>query len=140
MKRTFPIILILLGVCFEVHAQKGFAVQSAFEELAVKRNATEVVMGAGRLKNYKLSFFHSLEIKNPTTSEKQCVEALIQADAAKSILHEESAGHKLYEFPVRKGTHYYIFYRCSSQSLILIYIEGRASLKQIKQQFLKNEK
>jgi len=55
-------------------------------------------------------------------------------------MHEESAGHKLYELPQRKGTHYYIFYRCSSQSLILIYIEGKASLKQIKSQFLKNAK
>lgn len=137
MKRTLPIILILLGVCFEMHAQKGLAIQSAFEELAVRQNATEVVMGAGRLKNYKLSLFHSLEIKNPSANEQQRIEALLLTDATQAILHEESAGHKLYEFPQRKGMHYYIFYRCSSQSLILIYIEGKASLKQIKEQFLK---
>ena len=33
--------------------------------------------------------------------------------------------------------HYYIFYRNSSQSLILIYIEGKASLKQIESYFRK---
>ena len=140
MKRILPVILILLGVCFELHAQKGLAIQLAFDELAVKQNATEVVMGAGRLKNYKLSFFHSLEIKNPTASEQQRIEALLRTDVERAIMHEESAGHKLYELPQRKGTHYYIFYRCSSQSLILIYIEGKASLKQIKSQFLKNAK
>ena len=137
MKRLFPIILILLGLCMDVQAQKGLSIQSAFDELAVKQNATEVVMGAGRLKNYKLNFFHSLEIKNPTASEQQRVEALLRTDAEQAILHEETAGHKLYELPQRKGMHYYIFYRCSSQSLILIYIEGKASLKQIKEKFLK---
>ena len=137
MKRLFPIILILLGLCMDVQAQKGLSIQSAFDELAVKQNATEVVMGAGRLKNYKLNFFHSLEIKNPTASEQQRVEALLRTDAEQAILHEETAGHKLYELPQRKGTHYYIFYRCSNQSLTLIYIEGKASLKQIKEKFLK---
>ena len=137
MKRLLPIILILLGVCFDVHAQKGLAIQSAFDELAVRQNATEVVMGAGRLKNYKLSLFHSLEIKNPTANEQKRVEMLLRTDAEQAILHEETAGHKLYELPGRKGLHYYIFYRCSNQSLTLIYIEGKASLKQIKEQFLK---
>jgi hypothetical protein len=121
----------------DVQAQKGLSIQSAFDELAVKQNATEVVMGAGRLKNYKLSLFHSLEIKNPSAIEQQRVEALLRTDVEQAILHEETAGHKLYELPQRKGTHYYIFYRCSNQSLTLIYIEGKASLKQIKEKFLK---
>ena len=137
MKRLLPIILILLGLCMDVQAQKGLSIQSAFDELAVKQNATEVVMGAGRLKNYKLSLFHSLEIKNPSAIEQQRVEALLRTDVEQAILHEETAGHKLYELPQRKGTHYYIFYRCSNQSLTLIYIEGKASLKQIKEKFLK---
>lgn len=140
MKRILPVILILFGVCTSALAQKGLAIQSAFDELAVRQNATEVVMGAGRLKNYKLSLFHSLEIKNPTAAEQRRVEALLRTDAEHATLHEESAGHKLYELPQRKGIHRYIFYRQTSQSLILIYIEGKASLKQIKEQFLKNEK
>lgn len=133
----FLIILILQGVCLGAHAQKDLAIKAAFDEMAVKENATEVLMGAGRLKKFHLSFFHSLEIKNPSATEQQRIEKLIQSDASQAIQHEESAGHKLYELPQRKGTHYYIFYRCSSQSLILIYIEGKASLKQIKSQFLK---
>ena len=36
-------------------AQKGLAVQSAFDELAVEKNATEVLLGPGRLKEYHLS-------------------------------------------------------------------------------------
>ena len=140
MKRILPIILLLQGLCINAFAQKGLAIQSAFDELAVKKNATEVVMGAGRLKKFHLSFFHSLEIKNPSAAEQQRVEALVKEDAEQAILHKENAGHKLYELPSRKGTHYFIFYRCTSQSLILIYIEGKASLKQIESQFLKSEK
>ena len=120
-----------------MQAQKGLAIGAAFDELAVKKNATEVVLGAGRLKRFHLSIFHSLEIKNPSITEQQRVEALLRTDAAQAILHEETAGHKIYELRGRKGTHYYIFYRCSGQSLILIYIEGKASLKQIKEQFMK---
>lgn len=139
MKRILPIILILLGACTAVHAQKGLAIQSAFDELAVKQNATEVVMGAGRLKKYSLNLFHSLEIQNPSASEQQRIETLVQTDAKQAILHEEHGGHKLYELPGRKGMHRYIFYRCTSQSLVLIYIEGKASLRQIESQFLKKQ-
>ena len=138
MKRILWLILILGVVCIDVQAQKGFAIGAAFDELAVKKNATEVVMGAGRLKKYHLSFFHSMEIKKPSAAEQQRIEALLRNDAAQAILHEETAGHKIYELPGRKGMHYYIFYRCSSHSIILIYIEGKASLKEIKEQFLKN--
>ena len=140
MKRTLLLILILLGgKCIDVHAQKGLAIGAAFDEFAVKKNATEVVMGAGRLKQYNLSLFHSLEIKNPSASEQQRIETLIQTDAEQAVLNEVSTSHKLYELPKRKGMHCFIFYRCTSESLILIYIEGKASLKQIESQFLKKQ-
>jgi len=131
------IFLFSFLCCLSVQAQRGLAIGAAFDEYAVQKNATEVVMGAGRLKGYNLSLFHSLEIKNPSDTERQRIEALIQSDAKQAILHEEIATHKLYELPRRKGMHYYIFYRCTKESLILIYIEGKASLKQIEAQFLK---
>lgn len=137
MKRIVPIILMLLGLCLDVQAQKGLAIGAAFDELAVKKNVTEVVMGAGRLKKYHLSLYHSLEVKNPSATERERIETLLRKDAQQAVLCEESSGHKLYELPSRKGTHYYIFYRKSSQSLILIYIEGKASLKQIESYFRK---
>lgn len=138
MKRLrFFIFYCLLFFCLGVHAQKGLAIEKAFDEFAVKKNATEVVMGAGRLKGYNLSLFHSLEIKHPSVMERQRIESLIRSDAAQAILHEESTSHQLYELPKRKGLHYYIFYRCTDESLILIYIEGKASLKQIEARFLK---
>lgn len=139
MKRVLAFILVLVGVCSSMQAQKGLAIKSAFDELAVKENATEVTVGAGKLKKYHLSFFHSLEIKTPSAKEQQQVESLMQEDVRQAILYEENAGHKLYELPARGGLHRYIFYRCSRQSLILIYIEGKASLKQIKSNFLKTK-
>ena len=60
------LILILGGVSIGVHAQKGFAIQAVFDEYAVGKNVTEVMMGAGRLKKYNLSLFHSLEINRPS--------------------------------------------------------------------------
>lgn len=137
MKRIVPIILMLLGLCLDVQAQKGLAIGAAFDELAVKKNVTEVVMGAGRLKKYHLSLYHSLEVKNPSATERERIEALLRKDAEQAVLREENAGLKLYELPSRRGTHYFIFYRKSSQSLILIYIEGKASLKQIESYFRK---
>ena len=137
MNRIVPIILILLGLCLDVQAQKGLAIGAAFDELAVKKNVTEVVVGAGRLKKYHLSLYHSLEVRKPSATERERIETLLRKDAQQAVLREESSGHKLYELPSRKGTHYYIFYRNSSQSLILIYIEGKASLKQIESYFRK---
>ena len=95
MKRLLLIIMLLQGVCICAQAQKGLSIAAAFDELTVKENATEVLMGAGRLKKFRLSFYHSLEIKNPSTTEQQRIEALLLTDAKQAILHEESAGHKL---------------------------------------------
>ena len=138
MKRIVLFLLILLGAHLGVRAQKGLAVQEAFDEMAVKKNATEVIMGPGKLKKFKLSFFHSLEIKNPSLPERQRIETLLDKDVVKGILHEETPEHRLYELPQRKGVHYYIFYRHSGQTITLIYIEGKASLTQIKNYFQKN--
>ena len=133
MKRIrYLTLLLLFFICLGANAQKGLAVQAAFDEFAVSKNATEVVMGAGRLKKYNLSLFHSLEIKQP--------QALLQTDVAGAILNEESASHRLYELPRRGGMHRFIFYRCTDESLIRIYIEGKASLKQIESHFLKKQK
>ncbi|MBO7118865.1 MAG: hypothetical protein J6W03_00925 [Bacteroidaceae bacterium] len=139
MKRILFLILILVGVCNDVHAQKELAIQAAFDEYAIGKNATEVVMGPGRLKKYNLSLFHSLEIKMPSAAALQRIEALVQSDAAQAIVHKEHGGHKLYELPKRKGMHCYIFFRQTNQTLILIYIEGKASLKQIELHFLRKQ-
>ena len=124
MKRTLLFIVIFQSLCLGMLAQKGVAV-------------TEVLLGAGRLKEYRLSLFHSLEIKRPSAGQRRRIDALVQKDAAQALLHEETAGHCLYELPQRGGTHCYIFYRCTEQYIILMYIEGKATLKQIKSYFLK---
>ncbi len=120
-------------------AQKGLAIQAAFDELAIKKNATEVVMSGKRLKDFHLSLFHSLEIKNPSAADRQRITSLVQTDAAQAITQEETSAHSFYELPQRKGMHSYILYRNNGQALTLIYIEGKASLKQIKQYFQKKQ-
>jgi len=137
MKKLLTLILLSLSSHIGLWAQKGLAIQAAFDEMAVKKNATEVVMSGKRLKNFHLSFFHSLEIKNPSTADHQRLSSLVKIDAAQAVTREESSEHKFYELPQRKGNHSYILYRNSGQSLTLIYIEGKASLKQIKQYFQK---
>ena len=137
MKKLLTLMLLILGSHLSSWAQKGLAIQTAFDELAVKKNATEVVMSGKRLKNFHLTFFHSLEIKNPSAADHQRISSLVQTDAAQSITQEETPGHKFYELPQRKGMHSYILYRNNSQTITLIYIEGKASLNQIKNYFQK---
>ena len=137
MKKLLTLILLLLSPHLGMWAQKGLAIQAAFDELAVKKNATEVVMSGKRLKDFHLSFFHSLEIKNPSAADHQRLSSLVKTDAAQAVTREESSDHKFYELPQRKVNHSYILYRNSGQTLTLIYIEGKASLKQIKQYFQK---
>ena len=137
MKKLLTLILLLLSPHLGMWAQKGLAIQAAFDELAVKKNATEVVMSGKRLKDFHLSFFHSLEIKNPSATDRQRISSLVQTDAAKAITQEENPGHRFFEMPQRKGMHSYILYRNNSQTITLIYIEGKASLDQIKNYFQK---
>ena len=139
MKKLLTIILLLLSLHLSLWAQKGLAIQAAFDELAVRKNATEVVLSGKRLKNFHLSLFHSLEIKNPSAADRQHISLLVQADAAQAITKEETPVHSFYELPQRKGMHSYILYRNNGQALTLIYIEGKASLKQIKQYFQKKQ-
>lgn len=120
-------------------AQKGLSIQTAFDELAVKKNATEVVMSGKKLKNFHLTYFHSLEIKNPSAADHQRIASLVQTDAEKAITAEETSEHSFYELPQRKGLHAYILYRNNGPTLTLIYIEGKATLKQIKQFFQKKQ-
>ena len=90
MKRLLLIIVTLLGLGIDVRAQQGLAVETAFSELSLRQNATEVVMGAGRLKKFRLSLFHSLEIKKPSEAELLQVETSVEKDAMQATLRKES--------------------------------------------------
>lgn len=140
MKRT--LLLLLLAPCslLHVHAQKGLNIEAVFNEYATQKNATEVVMRAGRLKQFGLNLFHSIEIKSPSPEEKVRIEKLIKNDARQLAYREETSNHWLYELPASGRTHRYVFYRATdSISLTLIYIEGKADMKRIKSQFLKKK-
>lgn len=139
MNRTVSLIMAILLSCTLTWAQKGLAIQQAFDELAVRDNATEVVMSQGRLKDFRLSFFHSLEVKAPTDAERHCMERCLQADATKALQREEGQTHQFYEMPQQKGLHRYILYRRSDKAVTLIYLEGKATLRQIKTFFQKNK-
>ena len=60
MKKIIILTLIMLSPNLGLWAQKGLAIQAAFDELAIKKNATEVVMSGKRLKDFHLTYFHSL--------------------------------------------------------------------------------
>ena len=111
MKRILLLMLTLLGLCLEVQAQKGLAIQSAFDELAVRQNATEVVMGAGKLKKYRLRLFHSLEMKSPSPAERSRIETLVQTDAAPATQGDAL----LHLLPLHRTIPYPYIYRGESQ-------------------------
>ena len=54
MKKLLTLILLLLSPHLGMWAQKGLAIQAAFDELAVKKNATEVVtVGSRRILDFQ---------------------------------------------------------------------------------------
>ncbi len=126
-------------------AQSDLAIQEAFRTYGVRSDATEVIIEGHRLKPYRLSRFHSLEIKSPPPACVKAVEQMVQSDTQHSLhsegrLGQGTNGSAFFEIPCRRHQHAYIFYRLTEQKLVLIYIEGQAGLKELKSNFKKDNK
>lgn len=144
MKRTFCLILTLLCWPALLPAQTGLAIQEAFSKYAVRSDATEVIIEGSRLKRYRLSRFHSLEIKDISHGEPERIEALIRLDTKSYLSREGNMGNTpvtsvFYEIPGKGRLHCYIFYRRTEGKLVLIYIEGHAEINELKHFFQKRK-
>lgn len=139
MKRLLIPLLTLW--CTIACAQTDCHIGPVFGRYAVWENATEVQMSGKALKAYRLKVFHSLEIRQPAASTVADIEQQVRADARTAVCHEqdERDGHLrygLYELKAKKK-YVYIFYRNSDDRLTLIYLQGPATVDELRRFFKK---
>ncbi|MCF0235407.1 MAG: hypothetical protein HUK09_01585 [Bacteroidaceae bacterium] len=140
------LIFLLLMAALPAAAQNGLNVSPVFERYAAgKKQVNAITLKGDKVANYQLSLFRSITYP-AQYNEAWNVEKLIQLDA-KAAINQESAmknGQLYYGFfqlPARGGVNRYLFYRNnslqrnSSATAILIYMEGTASIDQLKRTF-----
>ena len=148
MKRHLLSTIIFLFSFISAVAQSGLHVNSLFGgKFQNRSDATEVTLKGRKISKYKLSLFRSLTISGKSAEARE-VERLVKADAAKAVDKESgSKGARLYYgfyrlHPQGKQNRY-IFYRNNALKagakpvLTLIYMEGTASIAELKQNFSK---
>lgn len=127
-------------------AQRGLQIASLFDGCYHGRtDATEVVLKGRKLRPYHLTLFRSLTLK-PSATEAADIERRVKQDVrnAKDKEVGMKGGRLYYGFYQLSGTsdtHRYLFYRnnallqSSDASLTLIYMEGSATLDELRKHF-----
>lgn len=146
-RHTLFSILLLLGGIAPAAAQEGLQIASLFGGRYKDRaDAIEVNVKGQRLREYKLTLFRSLTLA-PTPQETRTIERMVQADCARAEIKEVAQGNHLYygsyQLNDTGNEHRYIFYRNNALrnrddgKLTLIYMEGTATLEDLKRVFAK---
>lgn len=140
--------LMALFLPLQLYAQKGLNINSLFGgQFRKQRDASEVLMKGRQLQSYNLTLFRSLTLPVATANAAR-VEALVRADASAAIDKDAAlrGKHLYYGFyqlqPVGR-TRRYLFYRNNSlrkdgarqSSVTLIYMEGQATLDELRRTF-----
>lgn len=113
------------------------------------KGATKVHLSGASIEGYHLSLFKSLTVQ---TSDKTSlmIEASIEKDVKDAFCHESNHTngrlyYGLYQLSsTKKGINRYIFYRNNAlkkgndNNITLIYMEGRADIKQLRKTFTKH--
>ena len=145
MKRhLFLLFLFLLSAVG--FAQTGLSVSPFFADDFVRNSTqTSISLQGQKVKPYKLSLFRSITL-SAQGEHARAIERAVLADAARAVEHE--AGMKegrlyygFYRLSSEKGRNRYLFYRNNSlrkgdeSTLILIYMEGKATIAELKRHF-----
>ena len=149
MKWFILSIIALMATISMLNAQDGLAVAQLFEgQYRDKENVTEVYMEGKVLRAYDLSLFRSMTVANDTAIAGQ-MERLVAVDARKAIDKEigSKGGRIYYAFLAFNdgGTHRYIFFRNgmlqegSKPEAAIIYMEGDATLENLKKTFIRRK-
>ncbi len=149
MKRRIFFLLLTAFVCLPLAAQKGLRIADFFDgRFRQHKDATEVLLEGRRLSQYDLTLFRSLTLPG-AAPEAVAIEQAVRADVAHAVDKEAGmkGGRLYYGFyrlkPLKKGSNRYIFYRNDAlvsggkPTLTLIYMEGAASLDQLRRTFSK---
>ena len=143
------ILLIAWASISSVHAQSGLHIAQLFgAHYRNRKDATEVLL-KGKNK-YNLSLFRSLSLSSAPPDQAR-FERLVLADTRSAIDKEACMRngrlyYGFYQLPPKKNLRRYIFYRnntldksssSSQPAITLIYMEGTATLNELKQSFKK---
>ena len=147
---------MLLGIMLYASAQEGLHINEVFEgKLIDKEEIRESLIKGESLAPYKLNVLHTIKF-SASSKERARVDALFTKDMEGSISDDESdteyeseveyVGNFIYYAIVqltdtKKGRHRYICYQCREKSgyydITLAYIEGKASLADLRKTFKK---
>lgn len=146
MKQALIILILATVSAISVSAQKGLNVENVFsEKYATQPNAVATFISGDKVADYDLSLYRSLSLSCDTTTASE-IEHLVLSDGTKATYKEVSyrEGHLRYGFfvmPTQSGTspNRYIFFvgkptenDKSKTKIVVIYMQGSASTKQIK--------
>lgn len=144
MKRVIFILFLIGSMALPALSQTGLHIAQLFDGPFKRRtDATEVYMKGRSVRDYGLSIFRSLSVSYPP--DDRLMERLVRLDARQAVNKEESYKgtalyYGFYQLPQYKGLNRYIFYkhtRTKKQPATLIYMEGKASIQEIKRRFMK---
>lgn len=146
LRRVLILPVLVLLPCITM-AQRGLHINEVFGHYHDKKNAVEVLVSGHQLDDYGISHFHSITVTG-SAAELFTIEDAVLQDAVSAVEKETGkvGGHLYYGFYRLKGTfssdaHRYIVFRNSSlkkggkSDVTLIYLEGTASMKSLKQRF-----
>lgn len=148
MKRSL-LLCIILAITYSVAiAQRHLHVGKYFnhnDAITHRPTTTEVIMVGEPLKEYKQTLYHSLSFE-ATEEEVQELNRLLNKDiaAAKGKDVRRLAGRVAFAFCLigtKEGTNQYLLYKNSQPkskegaNIVLIYIEGKVSPNELRQQF-----
>ena len=151
--RRFLTILTLVATLatLPLGAQEGLHINALFGDRYKNRaDATEVLLKGRQIRDYGLTLFRSISLPGNTVEARQ-IETLVGKDAAGAT--DKEAGMKggrlyygFYRLKPKEGKlNRYIFYRNNAlkdkakPTLTLIYMEGTASIEQLRQRFGRND-
>ncbi len=152
MKRLLIILLMFAGITLCATAQEGLRINEVFEGHVVsKQLIQESLVKGDNLAPYNLKVLHTAKC-TANAKERITIEQLFAEDMKGRISDDDSNlemesrdGHLYYAIVQLKnnarGTHRYICYQCRDRSshydITLVYMEGKASLADLRKTFKK---
>lgn len=143
--RTLALLLVLClpaTLCAQVGLER-LAVHDLFDgRVADTRILSETYVTSDELAKYDLSVFHSIQCSTSAKGLAQ-VERLLTVDERRATEKEVQRENRHIQFALFRyaqkgaGNHYIIFQRRSATDFLCVYLEGTATIQQLKKTFSK---
>lgn len=151
MNRRLIILVCILSTIIlptATHAQKGLNIEAAFSpDYTMLPEATETMLTRRKLHGVSLSLYRALSITG-NAEVAIAVERMVLADGRSAVTKEVryASGHLLYGLyvlPRSQGQNRYILFLNgnlnSSGKMLLLYLEGKASMEDVKKMINKGK-